>query len=206
MKDIRIHDLHHHVLRSWNILRAKCPAVISFDHHLDILLAFLRYSANNGFPADAGTDLEKDISRLQHDEHFDYALKYNIISKAVIISHTPVVTECPAGLTVLYNGDFAEDEPLNSERFQHYSDMAVEDCFLEQFVSHFPTENYILDIDCDYFKTEKSLNPEKSSIFRKLVQNAEMITISREDDWVRILTFENPSFFTPDHIVEKLGF
>ena len=201
-----IHELHHHVLRSWAKLKDFRPKVISFDHHTDILTAFLRYSEknNNLLPANAGNNIEYDIELLRHDEHFDYAIKYNIISSAVIISHTPACTVPCENLHVLYDGNFSEDEPLNSEKYRRYFDMALEDSFLEKYLPFMPEKNYILDIDCDYFKTEKALRPEKSEIFRNLVKNADMITVSREDDWVKILTFENPAGFTPDYIIERL--
>lgn len=201
---IRIHELHHHVLESWAELKNDRPSVIAFDHHTDILPAFLRCSENGGYPADAGLDLPKDIAALRHDEHFDYAVKYDIISSALIISHTAAATEADSRIQVLYDGDFAEDEPLNSERFRNYSDMALEDSFLEKYLPFMPQENYILDIDCDYFKTEKSLSPQKSEIFKSLVSNARMITFSCEEDWVRLLTFENIRTFTPEYIIEKL--
>ncbi len=202
--EIRIHELHHHVLASWAELKEDLPSVITFDHHTDILKSFSKYCANNPYPPDAGEDLAKDIKLLQHDEHFDYAIKYNIISSALIISHTPAVTEPRKNLQVLYDADFAEDEPLNSEKFRLYADCALEDAFLEQFLPYFPQKNYILDIDCDYFKTEKSLNPAQNSIFRNLMRNARMITFSREADWVRLLTFENMQTFTPEYIIERL--
>jgi len=185
-----IHELHHHVLTSWHDYQKDMPQVISFDHHTDILPAFLRYSQDNPYPENAGKNIAADIKLLRHDEHFDYALKYNIISKAVIISHTPACTEPCANLQVLYDGGFAEDEPLNSENYRKYFDCALEDSFLEKYLPFMPHENYILDIDCDYFKTEKSLHPSKAEIFRSLMKNASAITVSLEKDWVKLLTFE----------------
>ena len=199
-----IHELHHHVLKSWAEMKNSLPQVISFDHHTDILPAFLRYAEAESYPADAGSDIQRDIALLRHDEHFDYAIKYNIISSAAIISHTPCCTVPCEKLQVLYDGDFTEDEPLNSEKYCRYFDMALEDDFLEKYLPFMPEKNYILDIDCDYFKTEKSLRPVKADIFRSLMKNADMITISREDDWVRLLTFENPAKFTPDCIIDRL--
>lgn len=204
MPELRIHELHHHVLSSWYELKSDLPQVITLDHHTDILPAFLRYTENNPLPADCGINPGNDIKFLRHDEHFDYALKYGLISKAVIISQTPAVTAAPANLQVLYNEKFPEDEPLNSEKYRNFFDNALEDSFLEQFQEFLPHENYILDIDCDYFKTEKSLNPAKSEIFSALLQNARMITISLERDWVRLLTFESPAQFTADYIVRRL--
>lgn len=204
IQKLRIHELHHHVLSSWYELKEDLPQVITFDHHTDILPAFSDYTVLHGFPEDAGKDLEKDIERLQHDEHFSYALRHKIISGAVIISHTPAVTALEENLHVLYNADFSEDEPLNSKLYKKYFDMALEDSFLEQFTEFLPQENYILDIDCDYFKTAESLVPEKCEIFRNLIHNARMITVSREEDWVRLLTFEKPSEFTPEYIIDAL--
>ncbi len=200
----RIHDLHHHVLESWAEYSGKGMSVISFDHHTDILPAFLRLTEKNVYPEDAGKNLLNDIPRLRHDEHFDYALKYNIISSAVIISHTPQVTETTSNLQVLYNANFTDDEPINSERRKKYFDRALEDDFLCDFADFFPKQNYILDIDCDYFKTCRSLAPANCTIFRNLMQNAAMITISREDDWIKLLTFEDPSEFTSNFIISQL--
>ena len=62
----------------------------------------------------------------------------------------------------------------------------------------------ILDIDLDYFKTKRSLEPENYSIFKKLAKNAEIITLSREEIWVKLLTFEDNTF-NSDYIIEKLS-
>ena len=193
--------LHHEVLPIWEKWRESVSQplrVICLDFHTDVLDCRRRGIADPVNAAEA-------VRVLRHDEHFDYALKYNMISKAFIISQTPAVTELPDDLQVFYNETFPEDEPLNSNLYRKYFDNALEDEYLAKFYKFLPHENYILDIDCDYFKTEKSLNPAKSEIFFELLCNAEMITISLESDWVRLLTFENPSFFTAEHIVEKLA-
>lgn len=200
----RIHELHHHVIASWQDLKNDLPQVVTLDHHTDILPAFLRYTESKAYPADAGNNIAEDIKRLRHDEHFDYALKYKLISKAVIISHTPAVTELPQGLQVIYDEDFPDDEPLNSDRYRKYFDNALEDEHLEKYLQFLPSDNYILDIDCDYFKTERSLNPSCSNIFFELLRNARMITVSLEHDWVRLLTFEG-QFFTAEYIAGKLA-
>lgn len=200
-----IHELHHHVLKSWQTLQADLPQVVTLDHHTDILPAFMRHTEKNPYPVNAGAELEKDIELLQHDEHFDYAVKYNFIAGASIISHTPAVTEIPEKIKVLYNAEIPADEPLNSELHRSFFDCALEDEFLSEFENFLPEENYILDIDCDYFKTEKSLTPAKSEIFFELLRHARMITISREADWVRLLTFEEPSIFNPEYIIARLN-
>lgn len=163
----------------------------------------MRYCEQQSYPANAGENVLEDIKLLRHDEHFDYALKYKLISKAVIISHTPAVTDLPQGLQVIYDENFPEDEPLNSELYRKYFDNALEDEHLTKYQQFLPTENYILDIDCDYFKTEKSLAPAKSEIFFELLRNARMITVSLEHDWVRLLTFERGTF-SSEYIVKRL--
>ena len=46
---------------------------------------------------------------------------------------------------------------------------------------------YILDVDCDFFLTAQSLRIQPDSRFSAWVQNAAMITLSRENDWVKLL-------------------
>ena len=186
-----IHELHHHVLKSWAEMKNSLPQVISFDHHTDILPAFLRYAEAESYPADAGSDIQRDIALLRHDEHFDYAIKYNIISSAAIISHTPCCTVPCEKLQVLYDGDFTEDEPLNSEKYRRYFDMALEDDFLEKYLPFMPEKNYILDIDCDYLLCAKALDIGKKSFIDRLAANAQLITLCRENDWVKILKLPN---------------
>ena len=61
----RIHELHHHVIASWQELKNNLPQVVTLDHHTDILPAFMRYAEKNQYPADAGINLEQDIKRLR---------------------------------------------------------------------------------------------------------------------------------------------
>jgi uncharacterized protein UPF0489 len=42
---------------------------------------------------------------------------------------------------------------------------------------------YILDLDLDFFHTEKSLAPDDPSVFHKLIRGAEAITIATEEEW-----------------------
>lgn len=45
---------------------------------------------------------------------------------------------------------------------------------------------YILDIDLDYFRTEKSIAPENTQTFYELIRNAEIITVALEPKFVAL--------------------
>ena len=49
---------------------------------------------------------------------------------------------------------------------------------------NFWERDYILDIDLDYFRTEKSARPADTRSFYKLIRNAKAITIATEPDFV----------------------
>lgn len=51
--------------------------------------------------------------------------------------------------------------------------------------------DYILDIDLDYFQTRKSIDPNNILFFNRLIQNALMITVSMERDCVESVKFDN---------------
>ncbi len=46
-------------------------------------------------------------------------------------------------------------------------------------------EKYILDFDLDYFHTKQSINPNDPKTFYSLIQDAEIITITKEEDWIK---------------------
>ena len=52
-----------------------------------------------------------------------------------------------------------------------------------------PEENpgFILDIDLDYALTNEVFSPKKSTVFRRLLQHAGLVTLSREDVWLKLL-------------------
>ena len=94
MKDIRCFDLHHQVLEAWEDFRLNSgivPEVLSFDFHTDVLNCARRGITLPENAAEA-------VNVLHHDEHFDWALRKNIISRAVIAALSPcaVMPEHPA--------------------------------------------------------------------------------------------------------------
>ena len=95
-------------------------------------------------------------------------------------------------------------EALENETLARYYARALETEFLSANLERAPLPHglpFILDIDLDYFKGEKSIKPEDSSLFRELIRKSAVITIARERDWVRLLNMDYGK--TPDFIFER---
>ncbi len=187
--------LHHEVLTAWAEYRrqlARAPEVVTLDFHTDVLCSARRGVAlpPPGAWQDAGA-VALAVSQLRHDEHFDWALHCGMISKAVIVSVSPcaVKPEHPA-LQVVHDPALPDMMTmLNApEKFMPFASAVLSDGFLKkQLPAGVPAPGFILDIDCDYILCRKALHPAEHSFFDKLICNAGLITLSREDDWVKIL-------------------
>ena len=200
MEKIFVADLHHEVLPAWE----KCREIsgiplnlLSLDFHTDVLNAARREIA---LPVDAA----EAVKFLHHDEHFDWALRAGIISRAVIIALSPcaVLPEHPA-LEVRRSSLLPDMDDMlnNSELFRPVAEMVLDDRFLEPLLQDgFPDKPFILDIDCDCILCRRALHPEQSSVLRRLMQQAEVITFSREDDWIKILKLPGEKFDSDDII------
>ena len=132
--------------------------------------------------------IEAALKDLRHDEHFDFAIRNDIISSATIFSHVNFSRDVNPRITIIH------DPPPDEERktLEHYYSRALETEFLENNLKRapLPERPCILDIDLDYFKGEKSIHPQNSSLFMELIQKSAVITISREQDWVRLLNMD----------------
>ena len=181
-------SLHHHALLPWAELRrtlAVAPQVITLDFHTDTLSALSR-----GITAESGSWQNDDILRetvmqLHHDEHFDWALRTGLISRADIIAVSPQVGEYghPAMQVHALAPELTPDTVLQSpEKIRHLADNALD--LLPEIPVNMP---YILDVDCDFFLTEQALHIRQDSRFAGWVRHAAMITISTENDWVKLL-------------------
>lgn len=194
MRKCVLFDLHHEVLTAWEKFSrsgAGIPEVLSLDFHTDVLNCARR---GIGFPPDA----EAAVKLLHHDEHFDWALRAGIISRAVIVALSPCATapEHPA-LEVRRSEVLPEMEVMlnDPERFRPVADMVLDDRFLAPLLADgFPRGNFILDIDCDYFLTGKALVPEQHELIGQLAERAGLITFSCENDWVKILKLPGENF------------
>ena len=173
-----------------------------------------------------GNSTIRDINdNLKHDEHLDFAVRTRMIGCAFVLaknrnyqSSNPNVYI--AGNQSEYMGEgIIEYSPScvpgcskkihDEECSRLLADSSIEDTVLSVAMTKAETfhpdffENYILDIDCDYFNTERSLRPGTSAVFGELVRKASMITIALEPECVKICRFEG-SILDSESILEAL--
>ena len=203
---IKIVNEHHEVLPYW----AETPArqVISLDFHTDTLPAFSRHIAAGNSPPPLSADpdgIRQILPFLRHDEHFDYALTAGIVDQITLISHFNFCESPPLGViiaTPLASPD-SLDIDLDDPEFRRRAVLALEDEFLRLRLGDIPSHGYILDIDCDYITSSAALAPKNPAAFRKLAHNAELITFSREEHWVKLLSLQTDEL-SSDIIIGKI--
>ncbi len=188
-------DLHHQVLPFWRAFREECaeaPAVVTLDFHTDTLSGLRRGLLAP--PPDGWKEPElvaDAVTRLHHDEHFDWALRSGILSSATIIALSPQQGPCGhSGIQVrrpaIPEVDFFLNDP---ERARCTADALTGDALLKPLVKEVLDwrKPWILDVDCDFFLTAGALNFPDDSCMAELIRRASRITLSRESDWVRVL-------------------
>lgn len=229
-KDIYIVQSHHQVLEAWE--KIPMCNVFTLDYHTDTKEAFSTYAywrADSEVKAGKCSNLEarrdeliqeklqgyreKRISigsinaNLRHDEHIDFSVRTGICEKVFVLACNrnegssnprvyqvhgesgytgqPIMEYAPRGETGLSDGilteAMTEAKALDTGFFQRY----------------------ILDMDCDYFNSSRSLCPESREVFKQLVSQAEMITLAREPECVKICR-EEGSDLTAEEIQERL--
>jgi hypothetical protein len=173
----------------------------------------------------ANADINKSSSikgaldRLCNDEHIDFAIETGIISDAVVFSLLS------AGICRDYaNSKICYIDPCctskcNKSSHNDECQIDVYDKVIEgeelifklnlinKFIPDFfigdrITRKFILDIDLDCFHTKKAINPVDMSVFNYLVNNAEIITIATEGDYVE-LEKKDPDI-NENYLLEKL--
>lgn len=88
-KKVYIVEEHHHVLLPWASEREQlgiAPHVLTLDHHTDTLPEYTHYDETHETPHEKRIDrrdprqIEAALKDLRHDEHFDFAIRNDIIS------------------------------------------------------------------------------------------------------------------------------
>ena len=133
--------------------------------------------------------IENALNDLRHDEHFDFAIRNGILASATIFSHVNFSRDVNPAIRIVH--DPPPDD--RNETLAAYYARALETEFLAANLRRAPLPPgmpFLLDIDLDYFKGEKSVHPGNSSLFRELIRKSAVITISRERDWVRLLNMD----------------
>ncbi len=199
---------HHEVLEAWAGFRCGCqqpPAVLTFDHHNDTLPAFLRTVPEEGerqrrlTAADfrIAATIREAQAHLRHDEHLDFALKTGIVSRSVIIAHYDNGSAADERMRISADPTWPPlQEWINApERFRHCADQVFETDFLEarlaaaEFV---PEEHrgFLFDLDLDYLLTFRAATPDDPGMLLRLLSCAGMVTVSREEEWLRLLRLD----------------
>ena len=219
MMRIETVDLHHQVLTAWASYRstlAEAPAVVTFDHHTDTLPAFGRAAADEAERRKwiAAVDFREPaavkaaISRLCHDEHLDLAVKAGIASRSIVVAHADHPGCADSRIQVTADASWPDLNLLlnDPDRFRPLADRVFEEEWLAARLAaagFVPEEHpgFIFDLDLDYVLTEKALRPDRPGLLRRLLANAGLITLSREDDWLRLLRIDP---VTPDSLIRLL--
>lgn len=210
--EIKIYDLHHQVLEAWCSLREKldfAPKVLTFDFHTDTLSA----SARNIPPPVPGdySDPEKvksAVEILHHDEHFDWALRSHTVSRALICAFSPQNGAYPCEDLKVCNFSAVRDVNdlfRDPDLYRPALEKVLTEEILAPVLGDFPADEvpYILDVDCDFFLTEKMLLSVENLFFARLVRSACLITLCRESDWIRLLRFPGERL-SGEYIAQKL--
>lgn len=173
----------------------------------------------------ADTDINKPSSisaaleKLCNDEHIDFSLQTGMISEAVVFSLLSAGICRDYGNSKIYYIDpcctSKCDKSSHDEECQiQVYDKVIEDEELlfklnqiNKFIPDFFMENrinkkFILDIDLDCFHTKKAINPVDMCVFNYLINNAEIITIATEGDYVELEKKDND--INEKYLLEKL--
>jgi hypothetical protein len=146
---------------------------------------------------------------LDCDEHILAALELGVINKYQIVycmdqhfeyggEHLKLKSNYCEGM---YNPDNYCRCNCPQEEFE-YCHNRLEDKYLKAIGLKIPLARYILDIDLDYFQMGFSLEPINYNIFKKLVTNAEFITIARSDKYFNELKLDDK--LNVDYVQNKL--
>lgn len=181
----------------------------AMDAMLPALISRLRF--------DDEASLHNAILDLDNDEHIHTAIQTGIVSRAFIVnlscstySERGVLYEtgsfCGIGCAKTSHDDgcrsFHSAQVLESIYLDH--ELAVLNGLAAQDgVPKLEAGPYILDIDLDYFRSEKAIAPDDPTTFHRLVRNAVAVTLATEPDYVEELRDEG-SKITAEMLLETM--
>jgi hypothetical protein len=211
---------HHQVLSLWaeyRRQRSRAPLLITLDHHTDTSMPFRNYLGkkfpNNKIQQDKERKniLEK-ISFLEpqsvkeaegllsHDEHILTALGCDILSGAFVVAQNARDTDLEVYqqhkvccYSVARSGSVAtisechrvlESDFLNMA-IEHFNGVRKQNSELELL-----SQDYILDVDLDYFNTLRGVKPEDAEVYLRLLKGAGLVTVATEPEHVTLCARE----------------
>lgn len=219
-KNMKVVQSHHQVLSIWadyRRRRERAPILITLDHHTDTSLPFRNYLKqkhpdNKQQQDDERQKLLKQISflnddsigaaqaLLSHDEHILTALSSDLLSAAFVIAQNAMDTELQVyreHKICCYSVARSGSQASLSE-----CDRVLEADFLQSALQHFNkvrqqndegdvlAQDYILDVDLDYFNTLRGVTPKDPTLYQQLVKNAGLITVAAETEHVLLCARE----------------
>lgn len=157
------------------------------------------------------------ISKLHHDEHIRTAILAGIVSRAFVVNLSDENSSEPG---VLYSTSAicaigCEKESHNDDCAPIHAGQVLESIYLNYELDELnamaqanglPTVEagpYILDIDLDYFHTDKAIDPVDPAAFYRLVQNAVAVSIATEPSCVKELRHEG-STITARSLLDRM--
>ncbi len=219
-KNMKVVKSHHQVLSIWAEYRRRqerAPVLLTLDHHTDTSLPFRNYLREK-FPDDkklqdeerqkllkqiSFTDAESvnlAQSILSHDEHILTALSSDILSAAFVVAHNAMDTD----LQIYREHKICcyTVARLGSQASLDECDRVLESDFLQSAALHFNqvrrqngeddllSQDYIFDVDLDYFNTLRGVTPENPTFYQELLKNAGLITVAAESEHVLLCARE----------------
>lgn len=191
-----------------------CP-LVTLDRHTDTMTPFLRWAYWNVEPPHVREKWEPVRKRrieefvlandqcielaakdLWNDEHIQAAIELHIVSEAFIVAfNSPSKDNRRQELHYLpsncHHG--CGKRPHDDECVRRHSDLAIADAHLAPLLTgnrswkllYDSGSKFILDIDLDYFRTQKALRPDSHEFFSSLAKRASIITIATEPNYVK---------------------
>ncbi|NLP65081.1 UPF0489 family protein [Paraburkholderia sacchari] len=157
------------------------------------------------------------VFKLKNDEHIRTALLAGIISRAFVVNLSGETWTEHDG--IYESGALCaidcDKRPHDDACMITHAAQVLESAYLDHELAMLngmaqadrlpdtETAPYVLDIDLDYFHSEKSINPENPETFHRLVRNAVAVTIATEPDYVTELRCEG-SDVTSASLLERM--
>lgn len=222
-KEVFVCEEHHHVLLHWHKFKSKRPYLLTFDHHTDVhdcFQNFLYYNARGKNYDSEKFELIKKLEvndidtilKLKHDEHIDASIKAGFFQKAFVFCDDSYNSQ-PKSIYYINGNVNYDNEPIiiNSRLFDEF-DLSISDDNLKNHFRKFDLciprnswiNNFILDIDLDFFKTRKSIETTDNVFFKYLLNKALTITIAKETGWVNIWKRDHDEFISVEFLLDNL--
>lgn len=195
---------------------ATGAATFCMDHEaMDALLPGLIASIDHN---DADS-VEVAVSKLANDEHIHTAIQARMLSRAFVITLSEsdsfadpdegvyvAGSICAIGCVATSHTDACTAKHAEQVLETIYLDHALNDLDSLAQGDDLPAVEdgpYILDIDLDFFRSEKAIAPDDTKTFYRLVRNAIAVTIATEPEYVEECRLTG-STVTSDLLLERM--